>query len=182
MRTKYGTILVAAVVASSGSIFAAATDRELMSDAYWAIWNDAEQSRIDADIEANRKADGMFDLAAPDGAEVKVEQVSHEFRFGAHIFNFNQLGKKEYNDAYKASYGDGGGVKGEPLVSGLFTRNMEKKPAYRALDDLINNEWRTRTTAKVEGDRVSFRGFRGAYRLSWKGADGKSFSKTVYLK
>ena len=85
-----------------------APDYSLMSEAYCEIWNDAEQSRIDADIEANRKADGTFDIAAPDGAEVKVEQISHEFRFGAHIFNFNQLGKKEYNDAYKASYGDGG--------------------------------------------------------------------------
>ena len=57
-------------------------DRSVISDAYWEIWNDAEQARIDEDIEANRKADGTFDIAAPDG----------------------------------------GGVKGEPLVSGLFTR------------------------------------------------------------
>lgn len=35
---------------------------------------------------------------------------------------------------------DGGGVKGEPLVSGLFTRDMQKKPAYHALDQLINRE------------------------------------------
>ena len=30
-------------------------DRSLMSDAYWKIWNDAEQARIDADIEAAAK-------------------------------------------------------------------------------------------------------------------------------
>ena len=82
--------------------------RSVMSDAYWKIWNDAEQARIDADIEANRKADGAFFVGAPDGTEVDVEQIAHEFRFGAHVFNFNQLGKKEYNDAYKASYGEGG--------------------------------------------------------------------------
>ena len=45
------------------------SDRDLMSDAYWAIWNDAEQARIDADIEKNRKADGAFEVDAPDGAE-----------------------------------------------------------------------------------------------------------------
>ena len=101
-------VLAVATLSAVSAAEGAATDREVMSDAYWAIWNDAEQARIDADIEANRKADGTFDVAAPDGAEVSVEQVSHEFRFGAHIFNFNQLGKKEYNDAYKASYGDGG--------------------------------------------------------------------------
>ena len=97
---------VAALALSAAAEFNA--DRSAMSDAYWAIWNDAEQARIDADIEKNRKADASFAVAAPDGADVKVEQLSHEFRFGAHIFNFNQLGKKEYNDAYKASYGDGG--------------------------------------------------------------------------
>ena len=87
---------------------ASGVGRSVMSDAYWAIWNDAEQARIDADIERNRKADGAFFVGAPDGTEVEVEQIAHAFRFGAHIFNFNQLGKKEYNDAYKASYGEGG--------------------------------------------------------------------------
>ena len=77
---------------------------------------------------------------------------------------------------------DGAGVAGEPLVSGLFTRDMEKKPSYHVLDSLINNEWRTKTVAKAEGGRISFRGFRGAYCLSWKGADGKALLKTVYLK
>lgn len=83
-------------------------DPSVMSEAYWAIWNAEEQAKIDADIEANRKADGVFAVDAPAGTEVTVEQLDHEFRFGAHIFNFNQLGKTEYNDAYKASYGRGG--------------------------------------------------------------------------
>ena len=86
----------------------AGQDRSLMSDAYWAIWNDVEQARIDADIEKNRKADGEFVVDAPNGTAVHVEQMDHAFRFGAHIFNFNQLGRTEYNDAYKASYGKGG--------------------------------------------------------------------------
>ena len=85
-----------------------ALDRSVMSERYWQIWNDAEQAKIDAAIEANRKADASFEVDAPVGAEVKVEQVESAFRFGAHIFNFNQLGKTAYNDAYKASYGKGG--------------------------------------------------------------------------
>ena len=85
-----------------------AIDRSAMSDAYWRIWNADVQRTIDADIEANRKADGVFEIAAPEGTEVRVEQLDHAFRFGAHIFNFNQLGKTEWNDAYKASYGKGG--------------------------------------------------------------------------
>ena len=81
---------------------------------------------------------------------------------------------------------DGGGVKGEPLVSGLFTRDLRKKPAYLALDQLINHEWRTEMKVKVggEGERrtIAFRGFRGRYRLNWTGADGKPVSRFVELK
>jgi len=83
-------------------------DPAVMSEAYWKIWNADEQAKIDADIEANRKSDAVVEVEAPVETEVTVEQVSSEFRFGAHIFNFNQLGKTEYNDAYKASYGAGG--------------------------------------------------------------------------
>ena len=77
---------------------------------------------------------------------------------------------------------DGGGVKGEPLVSGLFTTDLRHKPAYDALDDLINREWKTRAVAKAAGGKVSFRGFRGRYRLAWKGKDGKEQVKLVELK
>ena len=80
-------------------------DRSVMSDKYWAIWNDEVQQKIDADIEKFRKADATVEVAAPAGAEVKVEQISHAFFFGAHIFNFNQLGKTEWNNRYKELYG-----------------------------------------------------------------------------
>ena len=83
-------------------------DPAAMSEAYWKTWNAEEQAKIDADIEANRKADGIFLVDAPAGTEVTVEQLDHDFRFGAHIFNFDQLGKSGWNDAYKASYGRGG--------------------------------------------------------------------------
>ena len=80
--------------------------RGYMSEAYWAMWNDEEQARIDNDIEQYRKADGEFTIEnVARGSEVKIEQISHEFKFGAHIFNYNQLGKTEYNDRYKELYG-----------------------------------------------------------------------------
>ena len=80
-------------------------DKSVMSDKYWGLWNDNVQSKIDADIEKFRKADATVEVAAPDGAEVQVEQLSHGFFFGAHIFNFNQLGSKKRNDRYKELYG-----------------------------------------------------------------------------
>ena len=78
-----------------------------MSPKYWEYWNAEEQARIDADIEKYRKADGELVLEnIGRKRDVKIEQVSHDFYFGAHIFNFNQLGKTEYNERYKRSYGE----------------------------------------------------------------------------
>ena len=94
-----------AAIAPLAACAAFEIDKSAMSDAYWKIWNDDVQAKIDADIEKYRKADASVDVAAPDGAEVKIEQVSSAFFFGAHIFNFNQLGKKEWNDRYKELYG-----------------------------------------------------------------------------
>ena len=76
-----------------------------MSPAYENLWNSDEQARIDADIEANRKADASIALGAPAGAKVKVEQLTHEFKFGAHLFNFNQLGSDAANASHQALYG-----------------------------------------------------------------------------
>lgn len=77
-----------------------------MKPGYWARWNPAEQARIDADIEANRKADGVFRHPALEaGAEVRARQVSHDFIFGAHIFNFDQLGDDGANARYRDLYG-----------------------------------------------------------------------------
>ena len=80
-------------------------DHSVMDAKYWALWNDGVQRRIDADIEKYRKADAEVEVDAPAGAEVRVEQIGHAFFFGAHIFNFNQLGKTEWNERYKELYG-----------------------------------------------------------------------------
>ena len=82
------------------------TDK-LMSKEYWAIWNPEVQKKIDAEIEKNRKADAVVNLGeAALGGDVKVEQIKHDFIFGAHIFNFNQLGSYERNKKYRDLYGE----------------------------------------------------------------------------
>lgn len=79
---------------------------EAMSEAYWKLWNPEVQSRIDLDIDKNRKANATFRIeSAAAGSEVKIEQLTHDFIFGAHIFNFNQLGTAERNRKYKDLYG-----------------------------------------------------------------------------
>ena len=74
------------------------------------------------------------------------------------------------------------GAPGEPSVSGLYSRDMQPKPAGLVLDDLINHEWKTDVRVKAgQGGLVKFRGFRGKYRLSWKGEDGSEHSTEVVL-
>lgn len=79
---------------------------KVMGQGYKELWNDDVQTRIDHDIEANRKADASISFDnIPVGTDVKVEQLSHAFIFGAHIFNFDQLGTDERNQKYKDLYG-----------------------------------------------------------------------------
>jgi len=99
------SVCIALVSLALPSVADFEVDRTAMSDKYWEVWNDDVQAKIDADIEKYRKADASVEVDAPDGTEVKVEQVSHAFFFGAHIFNYNQLGKKEWNERYKELYG-----------------------------------------------------------------------------
>ena len=82
-------------------------DRKAMSQTYWDLWNDDVQTKIDADIEKNRKANAKWTLdGVKPGDKVKVEQTSSSFYFGAQIFNYDQLGTDERNEKYKALYGD----------------------------------------------------------------------------
>ena len=78
----------------------------VMSEAYRKLWNPEVQAKIDSDIEKYRKADAVLKLdGLPAGTAIKVEQISHDFIFGANIFNFNQLGTEERNQKYKELFG-----------------------------------------------------------------------------
>lgn len=74
------------------------------------------------------------------------------------------------------------GAPGEPTTSGLFTRNMEPKPSYFVLNDLINSEWKTVLDANVSNGKIAFRGFKGKYRLTWKDKDGNYREQIVEMK
>ena len=148
MKTTLATTVALALALAAQAEFK--VDRAAMSEKYWSIWNDEVQAKIDADIERNRKADATFEVAAPDGAEVKVEQIGHAFRFGAHIFNYDQLGKKEWNDAYKASYGEGG-IFNQATVA-FYWREYEPVPGrFRAFGDYEDTArfWNSLTRAEA---------------------------------
>lgn len=76
----------------------------VMSEAYWQIWNDQEQARIDRDIEAHRKGDAQIEIALPDGVKVEVKQMDHAFRFGAHAFRIGRQKSAEINRRYEANF------------------------------------------------------------------------------
>ena len=89
-----------------GVVMNIAGETKVMSEAYWKLWNPEVQARIDRDIEKYRKADAVLKLEGlVAGTLVKVEQTSHDFIFGANMFNFNQLGTSELNQKYKELFG-----------------------------------------------------------------------------
>ena len=99
-HTVMGCLVVAAALARG------AEQSQVMSEAYWKLWNPEVQARIERYIEQYRKADGVFKVdGVPAGAGVRAEQISHDFIFGAHIFNYNQLGTAARNLKYKQLYG-----------------------------------------------------------------------------
>ena len=63
--------------------------------------------------------------------------------------------------------GDGTAVKGEnKALGGLVDEKFDPKESYRTLDRLINQEWKTRLSAKTDSQGTfRFRGFYGKYSV-----------------
>ncbi|MBM3859054.1 MAG: glycoside hydrolase family 10 [Verrucomicrobia bacterium] len=64
--------------------------------------------------------------------------------------------------------GDGTAVKHENVAQGgLLDDQLRPKPAYKALDQLINKDWKTSTSAQTDAQgRVTIRGFHGQYEVT----------------
>lgn len=64
--------------------------------------------------------------------------------------------------------GDGTAIDHEDKwKGGLLDKNLDPKPSYLALDQLINHEWKTKTRGATDPNgRFSFRGFNGNYRVT----------------
>jgi len=63
---------------------------------------------------------------------------------------------------------DGAALAGEDQWNGgLVNPDFSPKPAYRALDKLLNEDWKTKRTTQSDGQGiVAFRGFYGTYQLT----------------
>lgn len=78
---------------------------------------------------------------------------------------------------------DGGAAPGEPSFSGMFTKDVNPKKVYEVLNNLVNNEWKT--SVKIKADKsgtVSFRGFKGKYRITWKDKKGNTHTDYLHLE
>ena len=81
-------------------------------------------------------------------------------------------------DGY-AAYAPQGTEEGENYYhGGLLRYDLSKKPAYYALDELINKKWHTKAEGNSKNGEFSFRGFYGEYELTCE-ANGKTVKKTV---
>jgi hypothetical protein len=95
-------------------LFAAAADANVASQPdsypYRATWSDtAVEAEIEAGIERHRKADAALLFVDANGSpvtdiEVRVEQISHAFLFGANLFVLGQLKTPELNHRYEAAF------------------------------------------------------------------------------
>lgn len=63
--------------------------------------------------------------------------------------------------------------------AGLIREDCSEKPAYRAIDKLINEEWHTELETDTNG-QLRFSGFYGDYEIEFI-SDGKKTTKTVRL-
>mgnify|MGYP001332461707 CR=1 FL=1 len=87
------------------NVYSQVRDSSVMSNEYFKFWNAEIQSKIDRDIERNRKADAILRLNIKPGTNVKVEQISHDFLFGGNIFLFGDLKTFEKNARYENTFG-----------------------------------------------------------------------------
>jgi endo-1,4-beta-xylanase len=77
---------------------------------------------------------------------------------------------------------DNGAAPGEPSLSGIYDKDLKKKPVYETLNQLINQDWKTNLTLKADQNgSIKFRGFKGRYRISWKDKSGQNQVKEIDL-
>ena len=64
-----------------------------------------------------------------------------------------------------------------------YHRDMTPKTVYYALDGLINHEWKTNLELKPSSaGKITFREFKGTYRISWIDPKGEEHIETLTIK
>ena len=101
----------------------------------------------------------------PQNEEIQAEIVETLYTTWFATKNMKSIVWWNLVDGY-AAYAPLGSEDGENnYAGGLVHFDMTKKPAYEALDRLINHEWKTTFEAPVKDGEYSFRGFYGEYEI-----------------
>lgn len=165
--------------------------RGLPTPAHRHSWLPEEQLRDFAQLEALDRPIHVSEITipAPRGVGDLTDEEADAIQARLMCDNYRLWFSRP--SVYRISYWNlVDGIGGEILYSGFYNRDMTKKAAYHALHDLIWKKWMTRLAVKVEkedegGQRngiVRFRGFRGRYRLTWTGSEGKEHEKIVEVR
>ncbi len=101
-----------------------------------------------------------FPSAGPGGDELQAAVVRDHYRLWFSVPRM--AGITWWN------LGDGTAVKGEnEAMGGLLDAQCQPKAAYRVLDQLINETWKTRAQVQTDADgKARFRGFYGKYNVA----------------
>ncbi len=106
MKRTFAAIFLALIFVQLKAQTKGPETNDVMSEAYWKLWNPEVQAKIDRGIEKYRKADAVIQLKnVGEGIDVKVEQISHDFLFGGNIFLFGDLKSPEKNKKYEDTFG-----------------------------------------------------------------------------
>ena len=97
--------------------------------------------------------------AGDDGPEIQARVVRDMYRLW--FSSPDIAGITWWNLGDGTAFGTEGGARG-----GLSDENLKPKPAYKALDQLINRDWKTNLETKSDAvGNVKFRGFLGKYSV-----------------
>ena len=101
----------------------------------------------------------------PQNEEIQAEIVETLYTTWFATRNMKSIVWWNLVDGY-AAYAPLGSEDGENMYGGgLVHFDMTKKPAYEALDRLINHEWKTEIKSAAANGEYSFRGFYGEYEI-----------------
>ena len=111
-----------------------------------------------------------------DGEEVQAEVLANLYRF---YFSLPAFAGVTYWNLYDGATFKKDGWDEGVTNAGLLDYAAREKPAYQALYQLINREWKTFARLRTGSDgTVSLRGFRGTYRIGARQGDGQVESET----
>ena len=114
-----------------------------------------------------------------DGEEVQAEVLSNLYRF---YFSLPAFAGITYWNLYDGATYKRTGWDESVTNAGLLDYAAREKPAYQALYQLINREWKTFARLCTGSDgTVSLRGFRGAYRIDVRQGDAQVESEVRLL-